>query len=289
VELVTMPEFDSTEKVVEFLKEIQRIVRYLEISSGDMEKGSMRLEANISLREKDSQDLPKYKVELKNINSFRFLKKAMDSEIERQNNLLESQTPVIQETRGYVESTGRTISQRVKEEANDYRYFPEPDIPPIRIDSEEITRLKSQIPELPEEKRIRYKNQFGLPQNYIEILIEEKDKARYFEKAVSLIKEELAPKDIASLMINQNLDQKYEEPSLMVKKIYELMKKDFATDSQTKEAVEKVISNNPKAVKDYQSGKGEVIGYLIGQVQKELKGKGNPRLIQEMLKSSLFS
>src|SRR5260221_3811332 len=287
MELVTEPEFTSIVDAIEFLKEIQRIVRYLGISSADMEKGSMRLEANVSLREEGEKDLPNYKVELKNINSFRFVKGAIEAEIRRQEELLINGEKVGQETRGFDEKTGKTILQRNKEEANDYRYFPEPDIPPLRFEDTEIEKIKKEIPELPSEKRKKYL-ELGLPTNYIEVLIDDRSRAEYFESASKLAKEEnISEKTLAGLMVNQNLDKEYEEPALLVKKIYELLKKDYADDIQTKNAVEKIVSENNKAVKDFQNGKGEVVSFLIGQVQKELKGKGEPKLVQQLLREHL--
>lgn len=283
MELVTEPDFDSVDKVVDFLKEVQRIVRYLRISSADMEKGSMRLEANVSIRESNSKELPLYKVELKNINSFRFIKSAVEAEIDRQT---KNPGERRQETRGYNEKTKTTFLQRVKEEASDYRYFPEPDIPPINITDKEINEYANEIPELPEQKREKFRN-LGLPENYIEILVDDKNRTEYFERAVAERLEGISPKDIAGLMINQNLDNDYPEPELLIKKVYELLKKDYASNSQTKAAIETIIKNNPKAITDFQKGNGNVIGFLIGQVQKELKGKGDTKLVQQLLKEAV--
>src|SRR5258708_15832381 len=294
MELVTEPDFTSIDDAIVFLKEVQRIVRYLGISSADMEKGSMRLEANISLRDSSTSvgmtKLPDYKVELKNINSFGFLKKAVEAELKRQEELLEKGEKVGQETRGFDEKTGKTILQRNKEEANDYRYFPEPDIPPLRVGKDQIEEIRKKIPELPEVKRGKFRK-LGLPENYIDVLIDDKNRAEYFEEALRLVElaqgYNISAKDIAGLMVNQNLDKEYEEPALLVKKVYELLKKDYAPQSGVNSAVKKVIQNNPKAVKDFQDGKGEVISFLIGQVQKELKGKGEPKLVQELLRKLL--
>lgn len=279
MELVTEPDFDSVDKVISFLKEVQRIVRYLKISSADMEKGSMRLEANISIREESQKDLPNYKVELKNINSFRFVKAALEAEITRQKANPHDRKL---ETRGFNEKTRTTFLQRTKEEAHDYRYFPEPDIPPLEIADSTIAKLSQHLPELPEKKREKYQK-LGLPRNYIEVLVDNQAKAQYFESAIKEHIEGITPKDIAGLMVNQNLDKDFEEPALMVKKIYELLKKDYANDSDTKSACQKTLQDNPKAVKDYKLGKTSVIGFLIGQVQKELKGKGNPQIIHNLI------
>jgi aspartyl-tRNA(Asn)/glutamyl-tRNA(Gln) amidotransferase subunit B len=148
MEIVSEPDFDNIDDGVEYLKEIQQIVRALQISSADMEKGSMRLEANVSVRKTGETELPKYKIELKNINSFRFVKKAVEADVKRQIELLEKGETPSQETRGFKESTGLTYSQRSKEDAHDYRYFPEPDIPPFEFSQDQIDIWKSQLPKL---------------------------------------------------------------------------------------------------------------------------------------------
>ncbi|MEK7497313.1 MAG: Asp-tRNA(Asn)/Glu-tRNA(Gln) amidotransferase subunit GatB [Patescibacteria group bacterium] len=283
VELVTEPDFRDSVLIDEFLKDIQLTVRYLGISTGDMEKGSMRLEANISLS-KDGK-LPDYKVELKNINSFRFLKKAIDWEIKRQEELLEKGEKIPQETRGWSESKGETVSQRTKEEANDYRYFPEPDIPPITIKPQLIEKIKNEIPELPWEKRKRYQG-LGLSAGYASTLTSELSRSKYFDDVVKL-SDDISVETIAGLMINQKLDEQYLEPAGLVKKILELEKKDFAKADETDSAIIEVLENNQKGVLDYKEGKAEVIGFLIGQVQKILKGKGDPNAVREAIITKL--
>lgn len=279
VELVTEPDFDNIEDVLVFGKELQKIARYLEISSADMEKGSMRLEANISLSPDGS--LPDYKVELKNINSFRFLKKALGFEVERQKKILKSGKTPIQETRGWDEGKSVTFSQRTKETAKDYRYFPDPDIPPIELTGSQIGKIKSEIPELPAEKRKRYEKEFNFPKNYIDILTQNKDRSKYFEMAVKL-KPELA-KQIADLMVNKHLDKYYPEPAGLVRKIVELTKIEYSPTEDTDNVIDEVLKENPDVVKSYNEGKGSVVGYLIGQTQKKLQGKGDPKKINEML------
>ena len=234
VELVTEPDFSDVDEVILFLQELQKIIRYLGISTADMEKGSMRLEANISLLLLGSEPntgsepvtLPNYKVELKNINSFRFLKKAMLYEIERQKDLLSNNKKIVQETRGWNEARSATVSQRIKEEAMDYRYFPEPDIPPIEVSDKDIKILSDKVPELPQTKRERFLEQYNLSKEYIEILVSDLTKANYFEEA-SKLSPDMA-KTIANAMINQNLDKSYPEPAGLVKKLVELTKTDFS-------------------------------------------------------------
>ena len=284
MELVTEPDFHDAESVVLFLKEVQLIARYLGISNADMEKGSMRLEANISLSpasgvgfDSPEVNLPNYKVELKNVNSFRFLAKAINAETERQKEILSHGQKVSQETRGYNEATGKTFLQRVKEEAQDYRYFPEPDIPPIRLEQFTINNLQLTIPELPKQKRERLKKTYRLPNAYIEILVGDSKKADYFESAVAQIKN-VSPKTIADLIINRKLD---------IQKISKLTKVEYVSTRRVECAVKEVIGENFKAREDYKKGKSQVIGFLIGQVQKKLKGKGDIKLISKFLTENI--
>lgn len=284
MELVTEPDFDDPEVVDEFLKEVQLIVRYLNISTADMEKGSMRLEANISLRENTKNQIPNYKIELKNINSFRFLQKAIQAEIDRQTQILESGELPDQETRGYNEDTGKTFSQRSKEEAHDYRYFPEPDLPPLRISDEVINQLSDSLPELPASKRKRYLADYLLAPNYVDILVSDFSRSVYFEQAIDIAKKhEVSVKELAGVMVNQNLDKHYPEPAGLVQKLVELTKKEFASAEEVSKAVGEVLSEQQKAVGDYKNGKKSVIGFLIGMVQKKLRGRGDPKSLQEQL------
>lgn len=287
VEMVTEPDFRKIEDVEKFLREVQLVVRYLGISSADMEKGSMRLEANVSLSE-DTQKIPDYKIELKNINSFKFLKKAIKAELARQEKILLSGKSISQETRGYDEKKQTTFLQRVKEEEQDYRYFPEPDIPPIRIKKRKIEDIGKNIPELAATKRGKYSEKYKLPENYIEVLVQNIDRAKYFENAVELGQEHnLSAKMIAGAMINQHLDQKYEEPAGLVRKLISLTKKVFASEEEMEKAVQSIILNEKKAVQDFRSGKENVLGFLIGAVQKELKGKGDVNFVRELLLKTL--
>ena len=283
VELVTEPDFDEVSEVAAFLKEVQTVVRYLGISKADMEKGSMRLEANVSMHE-EGKPISSYKVELKNINSFRFLGKAIESELQRQEELISRGEKVTQETRGWDEVTQKTFSQRSKEEAQDYRYFPEPDIPPFRFTAEEIEKLRNALPELPGQKRKRFKEKYALQDSYLEILLQDLNRSIYFEEAVKLGGPEgLSAKAIADLMLNKSLDSQFPEPAGLIKKIVELTRKEYAPQGEVSQAVAAVVSENEKAIADYQKGKTQVLGYLIGLVQGKLKGKGDPKLIGEEL------
>lgn len=286
MEMVTEPEFHDTASIVSFLKEVQLIARYLEISNADMEKGSMRLEANISLSKDGS--LPDYKVEIKNINSFRFLDKAIRVEIKRQEELLSKGEEIVQETRGWDEVKQSTFSQRTKEEANDYRYFPEPDLPPMRFTQEQISDIKKELPELPEEKRKRFTSVYKLPNDFADIIVSEKARADYFEEAVKLGQGgTLSAKTVADLMINKKLDLEYPEPAGLIRKILELTSVEYASQAETEVAIIEVMSENQKAVNDYKNGKGEVVGFMIGMVQKKLKGKGQSQTVREKLLKEL--
>ena len=206
----------------------------------------------------------------------------------RQEELLGKSQEVSQETRGYDQTTGRTYSQRTKEEAQDYRYFPEPDIAPLRFSGEEIEKIKESLPELPGQKSSRLGKTFQLPAAYLNILIEDSSRAEYFEESAKLgEKEGISAKVIADLMINKNMDKDFPEPAGLIKKITELTRTDYSDISQVKEAINKVVSQNSKAVADYRAGKEQVIGFLIGQVQAELKGKGDAKQISKELLAAL--
>jgi len=286
MEMVTEPDFHDTDSIIEFLKEAQLIARYLGISNADMEKGSMRLEANISLS--PDGNLPNYKVELKNINSFRFLEKAIKAEIVRQEEILSEGGKVDNETRGYDEVKQTTYSQRGKEDAKDYRYFPEPDLPPMKFSKDEISKIKNEIPELPNEKRKKFETDYQLLPDFIEILVSDKNRADYFETAVKLGQgSSLSAKMIADVMINKKLDLEYPEPAGLVKKILKITHVEYSGQGDTDFAISQVLEENQKAVADFKNGNGNVIGFLIGMVQKKLKGKGDGKKIMENLRKEL--
>ena len=214
VEIVTEPDFNDAAEVKEYLQNLQQIVRYLEVSNADMEKGDMRLEPNISLISSSEfvfptpkEKLPNYKVEVKNINSFRFVEKAIAYELKRQEEILEKGETPLQETRGWNETKGVTFSQRVKEEANDYRYFPEPDIPPILFSKEQISSLSEKVPELPAKKRERFVTTYGLTSYDAEIVTRDRNTANFFEEAIKEgADKNITPKQIANTIINKKID-----------------------------------------------------------------------------------
>ncbi len=191
MELVTEPDIKTGDEARAFCQKLQQICRYLEISDADMEKGNMRCEANISLHREGEDKLSGTKVEVKNINSFKFVEKAINYEIKRQTKLLEKGEKVKQETMGWDANKGKTISQRAKESAHDYRYFPEPDIPPLKFTKETIELLKRRLPELPEQKAKRFQEEYQLQPEAIEVLISQKELASYFEEVVSEILEKI--------------------------------------------------------------------------------------------------
>ncbi|HAT74306.1 MAG: Aspartyl/glutamyl-tRNA(Asn/Gln) amidotransferase subunit B [Candidatus Moranbacteria bacterium GW2011_GWF2_36_839] len=195
MELVTEPDIETGEEARIFCQKLQQICRYLEISDADMEKGNMRCEANISLYKEGEEKLSGTKVEVKNINSFKFVEKAINFEIERQTEMLDKGEKIVQETRGWDANKGETVSQRKKESAHDYRYFPEPDIPPFSFDETYVENIKRKLPELPEQKFERFKKEYDLPIADVEIITCEKELAQYFENVVSEIREKISCKE----------------------------------------------------------------------------------------------
>lgn len=195
MELVTEPDIETGAEARLFCQKLQQICRYLDISDADMEKGNMRCEANISLYREGNDRLSGTKVEVKNINSFKFVEKAIDAEIKRQTEILERGEKVVQETRGWDEAKGETVSQRTKEAAHDYRYFPEPDIPPLQFMEDYIENLRRNLPELPEAKKERFISEYGVSGENVDVIVSDKKLAEYFEEVVSEIKEKLGCKE----------------------------------------------------------------------------------------------
>ena len=300
VEIVTEPDIRSGEHAKAFLKHLHRIIRYLEISGADMEKGSMRLEPNISVGStKDLGEidgivahLPNYKVEVKNINSFNFVKKAIDFELVRHRELLEKGELPKQETRGWDENKNATYSQRSKEDAKDYRYFPEPDIPPFRLTDAYIEDIKKSLPELPREKEERFEKDYGLSEYDAANITETKDRADYFEATIALSEgndqyKNITAKMIANHMINKKSDGSTLTPEEVLSSIQSVRASSVVDDSIINDVVGKVVTGNPKAVSDFRSGKTGVLMFLVGQVKKELKGKGDATIIEQKLKEAI--
>ena len=288
VEIVTDPDFDNAEDVKEYLQRLQQIVRYLEVSNADMEKGDMRLEPNISLRAEGQKGLPNYKVEVKNINSFSFVGKAIEFEIKRQAEILDKGDTPAQETRGFVESSSSTVSQRSKEDAQDYRYFPEPDIPPIRWMESQISNIKSQIPELPDAKTRRFEQEYSLSSYESEILTREKSLADYFEKAVADGKKfDIESKKIANYIINKKPNIEEVLPAQLIQNIAKSSQVASVDERKLSEIIDKVLKENPKAVEDYKKGHENVIMFLVGQVMRTFPEKVDASKIKASLLAKL--
>jgi aspartyl-tRNA(Asn)/glutamyl-tRNA(Gln) amidotransferase subunit B len=286
MEIVTEADIHSGEQARLFLKKLHQIIRYLDISDADMDKGSMRLEPNISVRKVGETHLPAYKVEVKNINSFAFVKKAIEFETARHIPFLENGQKPSQETRGWNEDKGITFAQRSKENAEDYRYFPDPDIPPIELEQSYIEELRKQLPELPEEKKARFVKEFGLTEYDAAQLTDEVTVSAYFEECVKEAGKSVPPKTIANWIINKKTDGTL-EPKKLIEQIVKATTVEDVPENDIEAAVTNVLSVNPKAVTDFKSGKEQVKMFLFGMVLKELKGKGDKGKVMEVLQKSL--
>jgi aspartyl-tRNA(Asn)/glutamyl-tRNA(Gln) amidotransferase subunit B len=288
VEIVTEPDFNNATDVKAYLQKLQQIVRYLRVSNADMEKGQMRLEPNISISlDVNSKTLPKYKVEVKNINSFGFVEKAINYEVKRQLEILKTDKLPAQETRGWDEGKNSTVSQRAKEEANDYRYFPEPDIPPIRWTKEKIDELKSAIPELPDEKLIRFQKEFGLSEYDAEILTREIELADYFEEAVKIAQNKTTAKQIANHIINKKINIEEVLPAKLVMEIVSANKTNDIDENELKSVVQKVLTDNPQIKADFAKGKQSVVQFAIGQVMYIIKKKIDINIVRKIILEEL--
>ncbi len=313
LELVTLPVIHDKETAVRFAKEFQLLISpaYLNISSADMERGEMRVEANISVSKDETLGT---KVEVKNLNSFRAVEKAISFEILRQTEILENGGRVSQETRGWDETKEETFPQRLKEEAHDYRYFPDPDLPKLFI--EDIKKfnkktLQASLPELPSEKRARYKKDFKLKESDIEIYVKRPEWGRLIEEVAMVLKDtdliQLASnyittdlktpvlaKSLAEVVrmvsrgdissrgaknILKIIEDRGGEPKLIAKENNLIQKSNV---SELKTVVEKVIRENPEAVAEYKKGKLSSLQFLIGQAMKSTKGSGNPQILKEI-------
>ena len=325
LEIVSEPDMSNSEEAVAYLKKIHSIVCALEISDGNMSQGSMRCDANVSIKKKGDKKLGT-RTELKNINSFKFVEKAINYEIKRQISCLEKGEEIVQETRLYDSTNNTTRSMRSKEEANDYRYFPEPDIIPIQITSDLIQRIKNKLPELPDEKKERFKNELGLSEYDARNLTYDLELADFYEKTLVNIDDPkllanwilgdfsallnkfdvevnnskvdavkfaelltyLKEEKISGQAAKKVLENIWENPDISVSKsIQDLGLEQISDDNEIEEIIEKVISNNPDQKEKFLSGKDRLFGFFVGQVMKESKGKANPKLVNEILKKKL--
>lgn len=281
VEIVTDPDIKSPEQAKEVLKKIRDIIRSLNVSDCDMEKGSMRLEANISLTKDGS--LPNYKVEVKNINSFRFFANALTSEYKRQAEILDKEETPLQETRGYRDGYG-TVSQRIKEEAADYRYFPDPDIPPIIISDEWLADIKSRLVELPSAKIEGLVAQ-GVVESAAKIIVNNQEMINYIDQV-----KKLNPKYVQSAandLVNKKIDHTKLTPSEYISSLEARSANKITDFAVLNPIIQKVIADNPSVVESYKAGKANALGFFVGAVMKATQGKGDPGAINKLLKDLL--
>jgi len=292
VEIVTEPDFDHPEQVRIYAKKLQQIFKTLDVSGADMEKGEMRLEANVSVRPKDQKELPRYRVELKNINSFRFMVAAIDYEIKRQIRLHQVGEKLAQETRGWDHINKETYLQRSKEQARDYRYFPDPDLPNLIITGQRIEKLKKDLPELPDQKVQRYIKNYKIDLKLAEILVRHEN-CLAIERLVDLAtRNGYEPKAIINLIINNRIlldlgkivDLSDEELVRVLKGTQ--YSKDQNLEKIT-EFVNTVIEQNPGLVEQYKKGKTVVLESLIGQFMKLTFGKMDANIAREVFQKLL--
>ena len=324
VEIVSEPDLRTPEEASIFLKKLRDIVRYLDICDGNMEEGSLRCDANISLRPAGSTVLG-VKTEVKNINSFRFVQRALEYEIKRQRAILEQGGTIVQETRLWDSNAGLTHGMRGKEEAHDYRYFPDPDLVPVLIDEEWIEKVRSELPELPEAKKARFMKDYGLSEQDAVVLIGSKELATYYEACVALfpqpkmvsnwITSELLrelnkdqreidqcpvkPEDLANLLkliddgiisgkIAKNVFEEMYSTQKSPKRIIEEKGLEQVTDEgEIRSVIDTVLTAHPSQVKDYRKGKEKLLGFFVGQVMKQTRGKANPKIVNEILREKL--
>ncbi|MEC8750167.1 MAG: Asp-tRNA(Asn)/Glu-tRNA(Gln) amidotransferase subunit GatB [Chloroflexota bacterium] len=321
LEVVTEPDFRSAVEAENYLTNLQSIVRYLEIGNANMEEGSFRCDANVSIRKKGTNVLNE-KVEIKNMNRIKAVSRAIEYEIKRQTSEVESGNRIIQETRGWDDIKSESIPQRSKEDAHDYRYFPEPDLPVIKLNSEDINKIKNELPELPEDKFERYVNNVGISEYDARIIISNKNKTIFFEDVINNFKN-MDPKLVSNWLnveingvSNSLKDYELEKMKLSSKNFgklinlvsenqinknsgKEILSKIYITDEDPVELVNKmglksmnnkdelmimvkdVLSDNNSAIEDYKKGKENAVRFLIGQVMKKSRGTANPADTEE--------
>ena len=324
LEIVSEPELRSAREAVAYLKKLHSIIRYLDISDGNMSQGSMRCAANVSIRRKGDTRLGT-RTEIKNVNSFRFVEKAINYEVARQQEILEDGGTIVQETRLYDSDRDETRSMRSKEVANDYRYFPEPDLLPVVIDDAYIEAVRSELPELPDHKRARFVSQYELSEYDAAVLAASREMADFFEQVVTVcgdakLSANWVMGDLQAVLNKGNLEIGDSPVSArrlgtliarimdntisgkIAKQVFEAMLDDEAqvdaiiesrglrqvTDSGALESlVDEVLAANPEQVQQYRDGKQQVFAYLVGQAMKLSKGKANPAQINSLLKEKL--
>ena len=324
MEIVSEPDIRSSQEAVEYIKKLRAILIYLGVCDGSMEQGSLRCDANVSVRPEGQKEYGT-RAEIKNINSFRFVEKAIEYEIKRQIKLIEDGGKIIQETRLWDSSKGITESMRSKEEAHDYRYFPEPDLTPITVEQSVIDEIRSGLPELPDAKRKRFVSGYGLPEYDAELLTTEKAVAQWFEQAVQaggqpkavsnwmmgelmkMLNEEstaidnclIKPKQLADMLV---LIDKGTISSKIAKTVFtEIYKtgKDaeiivrekgllqISDESAIEKAVDEIIAKHPAEVERFKAGEEKLLGFFVGQAMKTTKGKANPQMLNDLMKKKL--
>jgi len=293
IEVVTEPDIISAAQAKEYGKKLRQIMRYLEIADCDMEQGGMRLEANISLTQNQNavveNDLPSYKVEVKNINSFRFLEQAIEFETQRQALvLLDGQTPA-QETRGWDSVHNTTYPQRTKEDAEDYRYFPDPDLPPIRFTESEVERLRVELPELPATLIQRWQTDWGIDPKYTALLIEEKAIAQAFDTLFAAAqKKQIDPNKVANFLANKKITYTLGDSVDTVLAAFGSIADVAALDTtELDPIIEAVLSEFPTETAAYRAGKIPLINFLIGQTMKKLGKKVEVSQVKNRLELKL--
>jgi len=324
LEIVSEPDLRNAREAVAYLKKLHAIVRYLDISDAIMAQGSMRCDANVSIRPRGQQEFGT-RTEIKNINSFRFVERAINHEVERQKDLLEDGGKVVQETRLYDSDKDETRSMRSKEVANDYRYFPEPDLLPVEIEESFVEAVRAELPELPDEKKARFMSELGLSEYDAGVLVSSRDMAEYFEKVVALCGDaKLAANwvsgDLQALLKRLDLEitdapiqadrlgaliARIKDKTIsgkIAKSVFDTLLEDDSpvdniiesqglkqvTDSGAIEKlVDDVIAANPEQVQQVKDGKEQVLGYLVGQAMKLSQGKANPGQVNEMLREKI--
>jgi aspartyl-tRNA(Asn)/glutamyl-tRNA(Gln) amidotransferase subunit B len=293
VEIVTKPTFKNVEDAVEFAKKIQLLVRELGLGNVDMEKGQLRLEPNISLRSKEMEEndeLPQYKVEIKNINSFKFMENAVKAEIIRQKELLDRGETPLQENRGYLEHEKRTVSQRAKEEAHDYRYFPEPDIPPMEFSEDYLAALKEELAELrkntPSAQKRKLLEELSLENTLEERLVSELTKEEV-NKLLAVYKKGYPGEKIANLFLNR-LEIREMGKGEIISEL-EKEKNKLSDEDELAAVIAKVLKENEDAAESYKAGKESALQFLTGMVMRETKGKADAETSKKLLLESLKS
>jgi aspartyl-tRNA(Asn)/glutamyl-tRNA(Gln) amidotransferase subunit B len=321
IEIVSEPDIRSAEEARDYAMILRSILRYLDVCDGNLEEGSMRCDVNISLRPEGTETYGT-RTEIKNVNSFRSVTRAVESEIERQTEILNSGGRIIQETRLFDEATGTTVSMRSKEEAHDYRYFPEPDLVPLEISNKWIEEIRETIPELPNQKKIRYPKDYGLSLDDIKVLTEDRNMAEYYEAVVRMgaipkkaanwligpitayLKEHktdiigccMTPTQLADLLgfiekglVNDNT-AKTEIIGEMLSKgtdAEEIIKEkglaQVSDEGPIRQAVKEILDANPGQVKELKEGKEKVKGFFVGQTMKKMGGKANPAIVNKII------